>query len=201
MGECGTNGLSKDGRTRNWNFVVFVDSAPDNWESLIDDLCVPWCRSPLHDKDVNPTGELKKPHYHCVLCFDSTKAFSQVSAILREIMGKGYIMPIPCQSLKGSVRYFFHLDNPEKAQYASSDARFHGLSYEDCVTPTSSEKQAIIREMCRWCVEHDIIELSDLVDYALENEKDWFYLLTTQCTLFMTNYIRSRRHKFSQPLI
>src|SRR5699024_11179639 len=54
----------KDERTRNWTFVVYPESAPEDWREIIDDLHVPWIESPLHDKDVNPDGEIKKPHWH-----------------------------------------------------------------------------------------------------------------------------------------
>lgn len=52
----------KDGRTRNWTFVLYPDSAPDNWRQILDDKHIEWIESPLHDKDVNANGEPKKPH-------------------------------------------------------------------------------------------------------------------------------------------
>ena len=55
------------GRSRSYATVVYPESAPDFLERL-NDLKVPCFVSPLHDKDINPTGEAKKPHYH-VLAF------------------------------------------------------------------------------------------------------------------------------------
>ncbi|HDT7711324.1 TPA: replication protein, partial [Enterococcus faecium] len=54
-----TSRKTKDERTRNWTFVVYPESAPENWREFLDELHVPWVESPLHDKDVNPDGELK----------------------------------------------------------------------------------------------------------------------------------------------
>ena len=51
-------------KTRAWTFIVYPDSAPDDWRDILDDLHIPWCESPLHDKDQNPTGEQKKAHWH-----------------------------------------------------------------------------------------------------------------------------------------
>ncbi|MDF9661329.1 Rep family protein, partial [Bacillus cereus] len=45
---------SKDERTRNWTFIVYPESTPENWREIINDLHTPWIESPLHDKDVNP---------------------------------------------------------------------------------------------------------------------------------------------------
>lgn len=37
------------------------DSAPDNWQQILEEKFIPAFISPLHDSDVNPTGEPKSP--------------------------------------------------------------------------------------------------------------------------------------------
>lgn len=69
---------AKDNRTRNWTFVVYPESAPDNWREIIDEYRTPWIESPLHDKDVNPDGELKKPHWHVMMMFPTNKSYDQI---------------------------------------------------------------------------------------------------------------------------
>jgi len=61
------------GRTRNFATVVYPESAPENWFSLLGELKVPCFVSPLHDKDLNPNGEVKKSHYHVLFAFDGVK--------------------------------------------------------------------------------------------------------------------------------
>lgn len=61
---------SKDQRARMWTFVVYPESAPENWRDILSDYHIPWVESPLHDKDVNPDGEVKKAHWHIILFFD-----------------------------------------------------------------------------------------------------------------------------------
>ncbi|MDU7039740.1 MAG: Rep family protein, partial [Lactococcus lactis] len=61
----------KDTRTRNWTFFVYPESAPSNWREILDSYHVPWIESPLHDKDVNSDGEIKKAHWHVLLMFSS----------------------------------------------------------------------------------------------------------------------------------
>ena len=65
----------KETRTRTWTIVVYPDSAPENWRDLIDEQHIGWVESPLHEFDTNPTGELKKAHWHVLLCFGSVKAY------------------------------------------------------------------------------------------------------------------------------
>lgn len=50
-----------DRRYRPWTFLVYDDSAPSDWRDILDSYHVPWVESPLHEYDVNPTGEVKKP--------------------------------------------------------------------------------------------------------------------------------------------
>ena len=49
-------------RTRNWTFIVYPESAAENWRELLDEEHLEWIESPLHDRDVNATGEPKAPY-------------------------------------------------------------------------------------------------------------------------------------------
>ena len=80
--------------------------------------------SPLHDRDTNPSGEPKKPHYHVLLMFESPADYeSKVAPIFAEI---GAVGRETVNSARGYARYLCHLDNPEKAQYSPSEVRCMG---------------------------------------------------------------------------
>lgn len=181
-------------RTRIWAAVVYPESAPENWRDILDDYHIEWAESPLHEFDVNPTGELKKAHWHIVLAFDGPKSYEQVVEILAPLNG-----PIPqrCHSLKGAVRYFAHLDNPEKYQYSVSDIVAHGgFDVAAALAPSSSERYAIITEMIQYVKAEGVTEYQDLMDYALAEHSDtWFPLLCDSCTVVMQQYIKSQRHR------
>ena len=188
---------NKESRTRNWEFFIYEDSAPENWRDLIDELHIQWIESPWHDKDVNPhTGELKKKHKHVCVCFDSVKTYEQVKEITDMLHS-----PIPqrCHSLKGSVRYFAHLDNPEKAQYKIEDIIAHGgFDLAEMFRPTSSERYTYIREMLAYVKDNGITEFQDLMDYAaVEHPDDWFPLLCDSCAYVVGQYIKSQRHRYT----
>lgn len=105
-------------RRKNWTFVIYPDSAPLGYYNIIDSLHVPFCISPLHDRDVTDSGELKKPHYHIILTFSSQKSYKQVSFISQSLL-HGTI-PEPVLDLRGCTRYLCHLDNKEKFQYSEN---------------------------------------------------------------------------------
>lgn len=181
-------------RTRIWAAVVYPDSAPDNWRDILDDYHIEWAESPLHEFDVNLTGELKKAHWHIVLAFDGPKSYEQVCDILEPL---NCTIPQRCHSLKGAVRYFAHLDNPEKHQYSIADIRAHGgFDVQAALAPSSSERYALISEMIDFVRQNNITEFQDLMDAARELHFDsWFPLLCDSCSFVMQQYIKSKRHR------
>lgn len=185
-----------ESRTRNWTFVVYPESAPENWRNILDDLHIEWVESPLHDKDLNGDGQPKKPHIHVGVFFAGNKTYEQVKEITDSLN-----CPIPqrCHSARALVRYMAHLDNPEKAQYSPSDIKGHGgVDVADMLRPASSERYTLISEMIAYVKNNNVVEFQDLIDYARENEFDtWFPLLCDNCAFVVGQYIKSQRHRQS----
>lgn len=185
---------NKDTRTRNWNIIVYPESAPENWRDILDELHIEWVESPLHDSDKNPTGELKKPHWHVLLLFGGVKSYEQVCEAIAPLN-----CPVPqrCHSAKGSVRYMVHMDNPEKFQYDRTKIISHGgVDIADLMRPGSSERYSMIREMCEFVRQNNITEFQDLMDYAmLAQFETWFPLLCDSSAYVVGQYIKSQRHR------
>ena len=177
-----------ESRTRNWTFVVYPESAPENWRNILDDLHIEWVESPLHDKDLNGDGQPKKPHIHVGVFFAGNKTYEQVKEITDSLN-----CPIPqrCHSARALVRYMAHLDNPEKAQYNPSDIKGHGgVDVADMLRPASSERYTLIADMIAYIKDNNICEFQDLIDYARVNERDtWFPLLCDSCSFVVGQYI------------
>ena len=51
--------MSKNVKKRNWAFVLYPESAPEDWKEQLRLSGLQGAISPLHDKDINPTGEPK----------------------------------------------------------------------------------------------------------------------------------------------
>lgn len=176
------------GRTRNFTTIVYPESAPENWQELLAEQFVPAFISPLHDKDVNPTGEAKKPHYHVMIMFDSVKTIEQARSVFSFIGGVGCEV---VNSLRGCSRYLCHLDNPEKAQYNPEDVR--SLCGADYVGACSLviDKYKAIREMIVFCKETGLVSYADLLEYCAEQRFDWFRVLCDNGTVVMKEYLKS----------
>ena len=189
---------NKESRTRNWTIVLYPESAPDNWRTLIDDLHIEWVESPLHDKDVNANGEPKKAHWHLLLMFGGVKSYEQVKEVTDSLNAP---RPERCHNARSMVRYMVHLDNPDKDQYSQGDIKAHGgVDLAELLRPSSSERYTLIGDMIAYIRNNNVIEFQDLMDYALANEFDtWFPLLCDNSAFVIGQYIKSQRHRL-QPL-
>lgn len=177
-------------RTRNFATVVYPDSAPADWIDVLSRFFVPAFISPLHDLDVNPTGEKKKPHYHVILMFSGVKSTDQVRAMFDQIGGVG------CEfvnSLRGYARYLCHLDNPEKQQYDQGAVTcLCGSDYAD-VIGLASDKYKALTEMALFCDQYDVTSFYLLSKYAFTYRTDWHRILCDCGAVYMREYLQSRK--------
>lgn len=178
-----------DGRARNFATVVYPESAPDKWQETLADQFVPAFISPLHDKDVNPTGEPKKSHYHVILMFEGKKSKEQAEALISLFGGVG------CEtvnSIRGYARYLCHLDNPEKAQYNPENVRCICGSDYNGVCSLVIDKYKAIREMMQYCYDNNIVSYAELLEYCAMERFDWFRVLCDNGTVVMREYLKSK---------
>lgn len=182
----------RETRFRNYATVVYPESAPDNWVSILEDVKVAAFISPLHDQDYNPDGEVKKAHYHVIIMFDSVKTDVQAREIFNSIGGVG----CECvKSIRGYARYLCHLDNPDKAQYDTANVRsLSGADYPS-VIDLVIDKHKAVREILEYIKNNDIMYYSDVVDYASLYRDDWFRVLCDSCTYVIKEYLKSRKWK------
>lgn len=177
------------GRTRNFATIVYPESAPENWQDILAQQFIPAFISPLHDKDINPTGEQKKAHYHVVIMFDGVKTDEQAKEIIDLIGGVGLER---VNSIRGYARYLCHLDNPDKAQYEQSDVRsLCGADYIGTIG-LIIDKYKAIGEILDYCKENNETSYARLLEYCREERFDWFRVLCDNGTYVVETYLKSR---------
>lgn len=187
--------MSKNQRTRQeearaWALIVYPESAPKDWQDKLNELHIKWACSPLHDKDIDETAtedgkpRIKKAHYHIILQFDGKKSFKQVSEISKML---NTVIPQVCHSVPSAVRYFLHLDNPDKYQYDIAEAKaFGGFELDKYLEMTVTQKNAVCKEILNVMVKYHITEFADLfVTAMLEERQDWLSVM------MQANYLRS----------
>lgn len=180
-------------KKRYWAFVLYPESAPENWREILQQTGLSICVSPLHDKDINPTGEKKKAHYHIILCYSGPTTFKCVKSITDSL---NQPIPIALEQVRGYFRYLTHKDNPEKYQYDEKEITtindFDIDNYNDLsvsqINSIKIELQKIIRD-------NNIFEYCDLLDYLLDNDLLSYLDVAQNHTILFNTYITSLRNK------
>lgn len=185
----------KNVKKRNWAFVLYEESAPNNWKDILQQTGLGIAISPIHNKDINPNGEIKKAHYHIILCYDGPTTFNNVR-LLTESLGQP--IPQPLEQVRGYYRYLTHKDNPEKYQYNESDIiTYNGFNINDYVELTTSEVMALKKQLQSFIRDNKITEYSDLMNILLDNDLSNLYEVASNHTYFIDKYISSYRNKLN----
>lgn len=184
-------------KKRYWTFVLYPESAPEDWRDILQRTGLEIAVSPLHDKDINPgTEEVKKPHYHLILCYEGPTTGNAVKKLTDEL---NQPIPLPIDSVRGLYRYFTHKDNPEKFQYDEKDiSSINGFDIADYSDLSSSEVSRIKLELTKFIKESDLTEYSDFMDKVIELDKQDYFLIASTNTIYFNNYLCSRRNKIKE---
>lgn len=191
--ETDENGKEKP--FRNWCFVNYADSAPENWLDILTELHIPAFVSPFHDSDVDIMGDSDHPdqpkpaHFHVMLMFEGKKARSSVVKIAHALGAKNDVV-YRVNSLRGMARYLCHMDNPEKHQYDPDDVMcFAGADYMGAVE-LPQDTDNVLGEMMDFVTQECVYSFSVFARYCHEHHMDWFRVLSRKATLFMKEYIK-----------
>lgn len=181
-------------KKRNWGAVIYPESAPEDWQEILKLKGLTFAVSPLHDKDLNPTGEAKKPHYHIIMCFTGPTTDTTVNQIMKEL---NQPIAIPLESVRGYYRYFTHKDNPEKYQYDDTGIKlFNGFDVTDVLN--NFEVFQALKEIQMLINQHEILEYSDLMDFLMIEDRMELWNVACSHTLFLNTVITSKRHKLEK---
>lgn len=190
--------MAKNVKKRNWAMVLYPESAPNDWREILTQTGLQCAISPLHDKDLNPTGEPKKAHYHIIMCYSGPTSFNVVKALCDDLK-----QPIPqaLEQIRGYYRYLTHKDNPEKYQYSEEEiTTVNGFNISDYVDLTKSEVTEIKKRLQMLIRNMNFIEYSDFMDYLQDNDLSVEYDIASNNTYFFEKYITSRRNKLKDSL-
>lgn len=180
-------------KKRYWAFVLYPESAPENWREILQQTGLSICVSPLHDKDTNPTGESKKAHYHIILCYSGPTTFKCVKAITDSL---NQPIPIALEQVRGYFRYLTHKDNPEKYQYNEKDiTTINDFDIDNYNDLSVSQIKTIMIDIQKIIRDNDILEYCDLLDFLLDSELFSYLDVAQNHTILFNTYISSLRNK------
>lgn len=182
---------TKNVKKRNWAFVLYPESAPQDWVDQLKQSGLKCAISPLHDRDVNPDGEIKKAHYHVIVCYEGPTTYNNVKSLTDRL---NQPIPQPLEQVRGYYRYLTHEDNPEKAQYAKADIqRLNGFDIREYVELTRTEVIRLMKEVQMFIWDNGITEYGDLMNVLLKGGEATadMYEVAAGHTLFFRAYLTS----------
>ena len=170
--------------------ILYPDCATYDTDNVIKALAeehLTFAVSPIHDRDVDDDGSLKKGHYHLLLAYSSATTLNNIRGWLNACgMPESELHSVRvCASGVGYYRYLTHKDNPEKVQYNDNDIRVFNDSDElfKKFSKTSSEKIDDLIRIFQIVDELNTISFHSLIQYLMLNERDLFKLLTSSSAL------------------
>lgn len=170
--------------------VLYPDSSTYCVDKVIKSLAeehLTFAVSPIHDRDIEDDGSLKKAHYHLLLAYSSATTLNNIRAWFNSCgLPESELHSVRvCASAVGYFRYLTHKDNPEKIQYDESDIRVFNDSDElfKKFSKTSCERVDDLVRIFQIVDELKTISFHTLIQYLMLNERDLFKMLTSSSAL------------------
>ena len=197
--ESDKENTKKQIKKREWTFIIYEDSAPEDWRDIIRQRGLVAASSPLHDRDLNADGSPKKPHRHIIVVYDGPTTYNNVLTLSQGEL-KGTI-PKVLDSPRGMYTYFTHEDNPEKAQYEKSKIEhFNGFNITDLCALKDSEIFELKCNIIDFIDGNYIDEYSTLIRTLKNAGMRDELRVATDNAFFFDKFITSRRHSEAQKI-
>ena len=188
-------------RSSKWAFIVYPDSAPAEWKSILQHSFVASAVSPLHSPEPE-SGEERKKHYHVLLDYDSLKSFDQVKSLAICLNASN---PVIINNPSGYYQYMIHYNNPEKEQFKdgfNAIEKYNGFDSDKLENFTKKQIRAFKADITKIIEKACITEYEVLVSYLRDNNDvenyDIYFDLVTSNTIFFNTYICSRRNRLKK---
>lgn len=170
--------------------ILYPDSSTYDVDKVIKSLAeehLTFAVSPIHDKDIENDGSLKKAHFHLLLAYSSATTINNIRGWFKICgMPESELHSVRvCASGVGYFRYLTHKDNLEKAQYADNDIRVFN-DYDELFKKFSKTASVKIDDLVRIFQivdELNTISFHSLIQYLMLNERDLFKMLTSSSAL------------------
>lgn len=165
-------------RARGWAAVSYDDSAAPDAIDQLKDLHIEVLISPVHDQDVDGTGNQKKPHQHILLMFPSPvpaatakQVWDGINAVPEQDK-HGNMRSV--QNIQGYARYLVHMDDHDKHRYNEEDVtELGGASWKKTALSEADVKRGILSEIEEFIDAHEVTSYVRLCRYARNRRTEW----------------------------
>lgn len=186
----------KTAKARNFAFILYPDSIPENWEECLTKLGVPMAISPLHDLDeterkfedmsqdekaiIKNGGKVyKKAHYHVLYIARNPVTIESVRNKIKRVLGTKSVSHI---EIVDSVEYYFQYLTHESAdavkknkhKYDRKDLVFiNDFDVDRYITLDENQKRELCNLILNLIRKFKIENIVDLSEFVEVNGEDY----------------------------
>lgn len=189
---------NKTTKARHFGFLLYPESIPENWVEQLESLGVSMAVSPLHDKDKNPDGTFKKPHYHVIYIARNPVTIESIRKKIKRKLGNSSVAHIEIiDHIKGSYEYLTHESKDAKAKnkhvYDKKDIlHINDFDIDRYVTLDESQKKELRNQLFDLINRCGIVNLKELdafldwrgQEYGITSRRDVIDVITSNGNLF-----------------
>jgi alpha-N-acetylglucosamine transferase len=178
---------------------VYPDSAPEDWQKILSEQLIECIVSPLHNKDVLPTGEPKKPHWHVVLSFKNPTTYEKACEIFNEI---GAVIPpekeCKVKDFRQMARYLCHMDQPDKYRYEMQEViTFGSIDYATLCMSTADE-DAMLDDVFDAMDTYFLDSYPKVVRFTKEQHPEWKPVVYRKYSRSIAEYAKGLHYESQQ---
>ena len=183
-------------RARAWTALVYADSAPENWQDILRAQLIECLISPYHDKDVLPTGEAKKPHWHIVLSFKNPTTYEKACEVFEEI--DAVIPPekeCRVKDFRQMARYLCHLDQPDKHRYQMQDVISIGAIDYQTLVMSAADEDDMLDEIFAFMDDYYLDSYPKVVRATRQHHPEWKAIVYRKYTRQISEYAKGLHYE------
>lgn len=180
-----------------WTFLVYPDSAPEDWKNILENYCIQTAISPLHEpEEKGKEGETKKQHWHIILNLDGQKTYKQIKEISDSLNGA---RPEKVLSPIGMYEYLIHKNHPDRQQFENGFDEIEHMNGFDKTEFIRNEnvEDSVCNALLKVIQEREILEFASLVAYCYEEQPEFLGYLR-KFSYFFNSYLRSKKGMYKE---
>lgn len=173
--------MAKD-KARYFTFLLYPESIPKDWDTLLETIGVPMAISPLHDKDksIVEGQEYKKAHYHVIYVAKNPVTTDSVRFKIKNLLGDQSIakVQIVSQSMENIYLYLTHESKDaiakNKQKYDKKDIKLlNHFDIDRYITLDVEDKDEMLNDVCDLIDEHGLANIRELRRFVKERGTEY----------------------------
>lgn len=177
-------------KSRYWTIIIYPDSVNPDYISVLKEKQIKCAISPLHDKDINENGELKKPHRHILLIYNGPVTKNNVlENIVKPINRLEQFQNIIDK--EKAFEYLWHENEVDKHKYSKADVIYINSDISDYIN-------SLYISILDYIDDNNIKTLTSLLKKLRSENKRALIKYVSDNTYFVNTYILETRKRYDE---